>query len=212
MTNPFASFDTGHSGSQGPWLIWSAQTRGFILRTGSDKAPFTGFESGVVLDIHSMKTGWQRSDGTAGVAPEWQWNHSLSHFEPRPGQDWKQGFHIPCAIGAGRTAIWEQAGASAWNGFLDLVPALKQQPLGDVLPLVKLVGVREARFAKGKATIPVLKVASWEPRPAGLTGIRDEGASSPQGGAVDAQTTTNGANGTRSPLPPYSELEDEVPF
>lgn len=210
MTNTFTSFDTGPSGSQGPWLLWAAQIRGFMLRTGSDKVPFTGFESGVVLDIHSMKTGWQRSDGTAGVAPEWRWNQSLSFFEPRPGEDWRQGFHITCAIGDGLTAVWEQAGASAWNGVLGLVPALKQQPAGDVLPRVRLVGVRDAKFAKGKATIPLLEVASWVPRPACLMeGGMATAPLSQSGGAVGQSATNAAARDTAS----YNDaIDDHVPF
>ncbi|WP_037281988.1 hypothetical protein [Rubellimicrobium mesophilum] len=212
MTSTFASFDIGPSSVQGPWLTWSAQTRGFMLRTGSGKEPFAGFESGVVLDIDTMRTGWQRSDGIAGVPPEWQWNQSLSQFEPRPGEDWKQGFHILCGIGDGQTAIWEQAGASAWNGFLGLVPALRQQPAEGVLPLVKLVGTREARFNKGKATIPLFEVAEWVPRPACLVDSGISTAPSLQRAAAVGQTRTNVAAPARNTGPAYADLDDEIPF
>lgn len=168
MTKPFAAFDPGPSGALGPWLIWSAQTRGFTLRVGGDKTPFDGFDRGVVLDVETMKTGWQRGDGTPGVAPEWLWNESLERFAPRPGEEWKQGFHLACALGEGRTAVWEQAGPSAWNGILGLVPALRAQPAEGALPLVRLTGTREKKFAKGKSVIPVLEVVKWVARPACL--------------------------------------------
>jgi hypothetical protein len=58
------------------------------------------------------------------VAPEWLWNESLAHFEPRPGEDWKQGFHVACATGEGRSVIGGQAGPSAWTGFPGPVAAL----------------------------------------------------------------------------------------
>ncbi len=212
MTNPFASFDAGPSGAQGPWLLWSAQTRGFLLRTGSDKVPFDGFSTGVVFDIHGVKTGWQRSEGITGVPPEWQWNEGLSLFGERPGEDWRQRFHIPCAIGDDQTAIWEQAGASAWNGLLGLIPALQQKPEGDVLPRVVLIGVREARFAKGKATIPVLQVASWVPRPAWLGDAGLATTASPQRDAAVGQTRSDAAAPARSTASSYADLDDKIPF
>jgi hypothetical protein len=55
----------------------------------------------MVLDIAKMKTGWQKSEGIAGVAPEWKWNHSVSQMMQSPGEEWKKGFSIPVAIGGG---------------------------------------------------------------------------------------------------------------
>ena len=66
----------------------------------------------------------------AGVAPKWVWNRSVSRFEASPGDDYKKGFQINCAIGGGLTATWEQAGSGAWNAFTALIPAL--QALGPV--------------------------------------------------------------------------------
>jgi hypothetical protein len=169
------SFDTGGGdGSQGPWIAWSARgtldgtipAKSFYLREGSDKQPFGGFsENGVVLDIHAMKTGWQRSEGVAGQAPDWRWNDTIAAFKPAPGDDYKKGFSIPCAIGMGKTATWEQAGAAAWNAFVALVPALQQAPAGDMLPLVKLTGSKLEQYKRGSTVIPVLEVVKWVPRP-----------------------------------------------
>ena len=168
------SFDTGGGGSEGPWIAWSARgtldgtipPKSFYLREGSDKTLFTGFsDNGVVLDIHAMKTGWQRSEGVAGQAPDWRWNDTVAAFKPQPGDDFKKGFSIPCAIGMGNTASWEQAGAAVWNAFVALVPALQQAPAGDVLPLVKLTGAKLEQYKRGSTVIPVLEVVQWVPRP-----------------------------------------------
>jgi hypothetical protein len=123
--------DTGSSGVGGPFLQWSARgtqdgsvaARSFYIRDGSDKKPYDG-SKGMVLDIAKMKTGWQRSEGIAGVAPEWKWNPSVSQMMPSPGEDWKKGFSIPVATGGGATATWEQAGTAAWQALVDLAPQL----------------------------------------------------------------------------------------
>lgn len=169
-------FDTGSSGSEGPWISWSARgtqdgaipPQSFYLRTTDGKLKFDGFTSGVILDVEGMKTGWQRSEGIAGQAPDWRWNASVSRFEASPGEDYKKGFQIKCAIGSGLTATWEQAGAAAWNGFCGLVPALQSKPAGDVLPLVRITGTKAQKFARGSTVEPVLEVVKWVPRPACL--------------------------------------------
>lgn len=172
--NQFANFDTGSSGSEGPWLAWSAKgtmdgavpARSFFIRDEAGKHTFDGFTAGgVVLDIHNMKTGWQRSEGVVGQAPDWKWNPSVSHMMPQPGEDYKKGFSIRCAIGGGKTASWEQAGAATWNAFVALVPQLQQAPQGDMLPLVKLTGTKLQQFKRGSTVEPVLTVEKWVPRP-----------------------------------------------
>lgn len=165
--------DTGNQGSEGPWISWSARgtqdgtipPKSFYLRDESGKALFEGFNTGVVLDIEKMRTGWQRSDGVIGQAPDWKWNQSVSQMQPQPGDDYKKGLSIPCAIGAGKTATWEQAGAAAWNAFVGLVPALQQQPQSDMLPLVRITGTKLQQFKRGSTVEPILEVVKWVPRP-----------------------------------------------
>ena len=36
------------------------------------------FDNGVIFDIDALKTGWGISTGVTGVAPEYQWNPSIS--------------------------------------------------------------------------------------------------------------------------------------
>lgn len=167
------NIDTGNAGSEGPWLQWSARgtqdgavpPKSFYIRDESGKTAFDGFNTGVVLDIEKMKTGWQRSDGVIGQAPDWKWNPSVSQMQAQPSDDYKKGFSIPCAIGGGKSASWEQAGAAAWNAFVGLVPALQQQPQPNMLPLVRITGTKLQQFKRGSTVEPILEVVKWVPRP-----------------------------------------------
>lgn len=162
--NAFATFDAGAT-SQGPWLNWGAQKEKFTLRDSNGTADFFGFQDkGVVLDIDNMQTGWCYTSGLPGQAPQWQMNPSLAQFLPKPGEEYKKGFKVRCAIGGGQTASWDQAGAGAWNAFVALVPALQQQPAGK-LPLVRLTGTKSVKFQRGGTTEPVLEVIQWVDRP-----------------------------------------------
>lgn len=184
--------DVGSNGAAGPFIQWSARgtqdgvvpPKSFYLRDGSDKTVLDSFANGgVVMDLDAMKTGWQKSEGIAGVAPEWKWNPTLSQFMPQPGEDYKRGLSVRCAIGGGRAATWEQAGAGAWNAFVALVPSLQQRP-GDQLPLVRLVGTKAVQFKRGSTVEPVLEVVKWVPRPdclkEGAAAGIDTGATQPE--------------------------------
>lgn len=167
------SIDTGASGSEGPWISWSARgtqdgsipPKSFYLRDGDGaKTVLAQFEKGVILDIHNMKTGWQRSDGIVGQAPEWKWNASIAHMQPQPGDDFKKGFEIRCAISKTDTATWQQAGAAVWGAFTALVPALQDGPAGK-LPVVKMTGTKPVQFKRGSTVEPILEVIKWVDRP-----------------------------------------------
>jgi hypothetical protein len=119
----------------------------------------------MVLDIEKMKTGWQKSEGISGVAPEWKWNPSPAQMLPPPSDDWKKGFSINVAIGGGETATWEQAGTAAWQALTDLAPSLQQQPAPGQLPLVRLANTKAMQFKRGSTISPVLEVVKWVPRP-----------------------------------------------
>ena len=186
--NAFTEFDSGNSGSEGPWINWGAQKEKFTLRDRDGNQDFGGFVNGVVLDVQKMKTGWCYTSGIVGQAPEWRMNPTLAKFQPSPGEDYKKGFKIRCAIGGGKTASWDQAGAGAWNAFLALIPALQQAPEGDVLPLVRMIGTKAVKFTKGSTVEPVLEVVKWVPRPdclkEGFAAGVDTGEPAPQQAAA----------------------------
>lgn len=165
--------DAGAGGGEGPWLAWSAKgtddgavdPRNFYIRDADKKTTFAGFKSGVVLDIANMKTGWQKGEGTKGVAPEWKWNASIGQMASKPGEDYKKGFSIRCAIGGQKVATWEQAAVGSWNAFTALIPAFQAGPGDGSLPLVKMTGHHVEQFAKGSTITPNLEIVKWVPRP-----------------------------------------------
>lgn len=207
--NAFNNFDTGGSGSEGPWLQWSARgtqdgeipAKSFLIRDADGKTKFDGFsQNGVILDIETMQTGWCYSSGAVGEAPDWRMNKSISHFEQQPGDDYKKGFKMRCAIGGGKTASWDQSGAGAWNAFCALVPALQQQPAPNKLPLVKMTGTKAQQFKRGSTVEPVLEVVQWVDRPDCLKeGVQAGIATDPQQTqAAPAQAATEPAS---APVP-----------
>jgi len=167
------SIDTGSSGSEGPWISWSARgtqdgtipAQSFYLRDADgNKTVLAQVKKGIILDIHNMKTGWQRSDGIVGQAPDWKWNQSIAQMMPQPGDDYKKGFEIRCAISKTDAATWQQAGAAVWGAFTALVPALQEGPDGK-LPVVKMTGTKPVQFKRGSTVEPILEVVKWVDRP-----------------------------------------------
>jgi len=166
------TLDTGNDGSAGPYLQWSARgtqdgqvpPQTFYVRDQDGKKPID-ITNGIVLDIEKMKTGWQRSDGVIGQAPEWKWNPSPAQMMQSPGEDYKKGFSIPTATGGGNTATWEQAGAAVWQALTGLAPALSEQPAAGQLPLVRMKEAQHLQFKRGSTVVPILEIVKWVPRP-----------------------------------------------
>ena len=166
------TLDTGSEGASGPFMAWSARgsqdgeinSKTFYVRDGGSKRPIDAAK-GFVMDITSMKTGWQRSEGIAGVAPEWRWNPSPAQMMASPGDDWKKGISVKVAIGGGNVATWEQAGAATWQAIVKLVPSLQAQPGRNMLPLVRMTGTEAMQFKRGSTIAPVLEVVKWVGRP-----------------------------------------------
>ena len=198
--------DTGNSGGGGPFLQWSARgtqdgsvgPKSFYVRDGGEKVTYDATK-GMVLDIEKMKTGWQKSDGIAGVAPEWRWNPAVTQMMMAPGDEWKRGFSIPVAIGGGETATWEQAGTAAWQALVDLAPQLLLQPGAGQLPMVKLTDTKAMQFKRGSTISPVLTIVKWVPRPDCLK----DGASS--GIATEPAPARQAAKPPAAPPPAIDE-------
>ena len=208
------NIDTGSNSSDGPWLAWSARgtqdgsvpARTFFIRESTGKTPTQALDKGVVMDIHGMKTGWQRSDGVVGQAPEWRWNPSVTQMMQSPGEDWKKGFSIRCAIGGGATAAWEQSGAAVWDALVGLAPQLQQAPDGTSLPVVRLKESKLVQFKKGSTVTPILEVIKWVPRPDCLK----EGAVA--GIAIEPAAPVATPAPIAPPAPPAPALADDIEF
>ena len=170
--------DLGSSGeSVNIFLQWSARgtqdgavrAKNFYIREGSVKDEYPEAQTnGFVLDLDSLKTGWQKSEGIAGVAPEWKWNPSVNQMLAKPGDDYKKGFSIKCALGGKKVAMWEQAGAGAWTALAELAPILKEQPAAGQMPLIKMVEAKELKFQKGGTCYPIFEVVKWVDKPDSL--------------------------------------------
>ena len=138
-----------------------------------------------------MKTGWSYTSGAIGSAPEWKLGANPSKLPEKPGDDWKKGFHIRCALSQDQAADWHQAGAGAWTAFTDIAQELSEGSKANPgkLPVVKMDGVKALNFTKGSTNQPVLKIVKWTDRPACLqdgAGGFDTGADDP-GGADDGE-------------------------
>lgn len=167
--------DLGTTGSDvNTFLAWSARgtqdgairAKQFYLRDGAAKDEYsTAQTNGMVLDLDSLKTGWQKSEGIAGVAPEWKWNPSVNQMMPKPGDEWKKGISVKVAIGGGKVAVWEQAGAAIWSALTDLAAKLKSQPAAGQMPLVRMVEAKELKFTKGSTCYPIFEVVKWVDKP-----------------------------------------------
>lgn len=170
------AIDTGSTGGEGPWLVWAARpthcgtvpARTFYVRDKDGNKTPIDMRQGAVLDLDSLKTGWQQSEGMKGVAPKWQFGASPSQLPQQPGEDWKKGFSVRVGLKDGTVVMWEQAGAAAWSCLTDLAPELSQRP-GVQVPVVVMHGVKEHNFTRGSTAQPVLKVAKWIDAPATLS-------------------------------------------
>ena len=161
--------DLGASGSEvNTFLQWSAKgtedgavrAKQFYTRDGGAKVEFEAASTtGFILDLQSLKTGWQRSDGMVGVAPEWKWNPTVNQMMDKPGDDYKKGFSVKCAIGGGKVAMWEQAGAGVWAALTDLAPELSKIPEGKAAKL-KLIDAKNVKYTKGGTCVPIFEVSA----------------------------------------------------
>ena len=166
--------DLGASGSDvNTFLQWSARgtqdgavrAKQFYTRDGAAKDEVEAAQTnGFVIDLDSLKTGWQKSDGMVGVAPEWKWNPTVNQMMTKPGDDYKKGFSVKCAIGDGKVAMWEQAGAGVWAALTDLAPKLSQGTNGQ-MPLIKVVEAKEIKFTKGSTCYPIFEIVKWVDKP-----------------------------------------------
>jgi len=181
------AIDTGDTGgSQGPWISWTSNgsaMKGFqpmkwILRGKDESGNKTeemvpAFEGGCVMDLDSLKLGWER-DGATGISPERRWNPSISQSTPRPDESkkqsgayaWSRALTVRLAIGGGQAATWEQGSFAAYRAFEKLAGQIQSQYPGDgTLPLIKQTGVEQMKLPNGSANIPNLEIVKWVPRP-----------------------------------------------
>ena len=192
------AIDTGaeSGGSKGPWISFKPKGsakhglpyKSWTLRAktdaGSTIEKFAPMESqGVVLDVYakggqlcgSLKLGFSKSDGTAGVAPERRWFQSPLRAEQRPdetkkatgGYVWSNALSVRAAIGDGKVATWEDDGWGVYKGFTGLVKALNPGFSANegLCPLVRVTGYADEGTGQNSTSVPLFEVLRWVPRP-----------------------------------------------
>ncbi len=195
------AIDTGADGggSKGPWISFKPKGsakhglpyKSWTLRdktdTGSTIEKFPAMETpGVVLDMYakggqlcgSLKLGFSKSDGTAGVAPERRWFQSPLRAEPRPdeskkatgGYVWSNALSVRCAIGGGKTATWEDDGWGVYKGFSALTKMLNAGFGANegLCPMVRVIGYADEGSGQNSTSVPLFEIVKWVPRPACL--------------------------------------------
>jgi hypothetical protein len=188
-------FDDGQSGGDGGsggknFVNWHAQqtkdnkikSESFSMRDEDknrvDITPM--FVKGVAFLLSGLKTGWTFSNGTPGVSPQWMWNESPAKFdipEPPPinNQKWKKGFVLPLAIDKDTAGVWQQGGAGAWKGLINLMRAVQDDGGdGEVAVLAMQEEVERISFKMGSTSSPTWKFMKWSKAPACLKEADDE--------------------------------------
>ena len=156
------------------YMSWSARgtqdgdipAKNFFIKTGDGTKQVVNAikkgGKGVIMDIHNMRTGWQRfGDGGS----EWVYNDTLKQWKPKPGDDYKQGLSVSCAIGD-KHVIYRQSGVAVIESLKNLSPQLMcEESAAGKLPVVTMTGTTEMKFKIGSTNVPNLQVTEWVDRP-----------------------------------------------
>lgn len=177
-------------GSQGPWMRWTSEgsarkrlePESWALREKDEygnavETNVPAFKNGCVLDLDSLKLGWERETGPNSM-PERRWSASVAKVDPRPDESkkasgsfaWSQALSVRCAIGGGKAATWEQSGFGAYEAFMRVARQIQAEwpthsQNGTLLPLIVQTGVDHIKLKSGSSAVPVLSVSKWVPRP-----------------------------------------------
>jgi hypothetical protein len=121
----------------------------------------------MLLDIPSLRTGWEYINGMTGVAPQRRWNASITQFEPRPGGDWKRLLSVMVAFDQQHKALWSQSGFASWSAICDAMMLIRADidaklPL---LPVLRCTGHRRIDTRRGPTYVPTFVLVKWTPRP-----------------------------------------------
>ena len=188
MTYDFDDGSSSSSDSQmGPFINWHARetldgalkSRTFSIRDEenerTDVTP--AFKKGVVFDLASLATGWCYSDGSPGVAPEWEWNDTPAKFKPQPAdrgsERFKKGFKIKIALNKDKSVLWSQSGAGAFEGLKSLMASVKKLVGDGDVVVASMSDVEEIKYKKGGTSAPIFTAKKWTERPECLTEISE---------------------------------------
>lgn len=171
-------FDPGDTGSQGPWINWTARgtqdgsvpALSFVIRDEGGPKAFDAMKKGVLFDLNQMRTGWRHSEG--GGRPDWVWNASPARMQAQPDdRKWKKGFQVPVIyknhFGKIATATFEDAAVGSWLGWSKIAQQLSAQSRENPgkLPVIKQNGVEQKKFTNGSTAVPLFEIVKWVDRP-----------------------------------------------
>ena len=171
--------DLGNNGGTGGDLYFGWQQRVTVnvpqekvfVTNKSGGAEKTVFDhnKGFVLDLTSLKTGWQQKETMV-----WQWNQSTSQMMARPGDDWSRGFSVFVGLGKDAdgqplNALWMQSGAGVWDALTHLAPQLAGAPSPTQVPILKVAGVQDRSHNSRTWCYPLLTVTNWIEKPASMS-------------------------------------------
>jgi hypothetical protein len=160
-------FDFG--GSAGPFLRWHprATEAGDIaagqwsLRSpGGERTLIGSITHAFVFDVPSLQTGWERSGGAPGIAPEREWGKSPARLPKRPGPDWSRALSVRIGLTSDSAAWWTQGGAGAWGGLSNIMRIIK--PLygshAPKLPVLRMTGALRTDKGRGATQVPTFEL------------------------------------------------------
>lgn len=138
------------------------QNRWWVATPNGDEK----IEGGFAIDIKNVVFGWLHID--VGVR-DWQAWPSPSEQTPRPNENYKQGFEVPCWISGGREASFSgnsfglgQFIAKLYNQC-EVMPEFEQ---GKV-PVVAITSTTPVVIGKGTSYDVGFSILKWIDKPAG---------------------------------------------
>lgn len=182
-------FDAGStSGATGPFLNWTPKGREdgtvernswYVSRKDEDGNKSIDdvtakVKKGVIFDVESLMTGW----GISGEsAPEFQWNSSISKFQPQPAprmeggklKNWGQAVSASFALSKDEAVLWQQYGPSAFETLKSIMAAVNPHLEKGKLPVVKMTGHERMVFKKGSGGYATFEFVKNVERPDVLT-------------------------------------------
>lgn len=209
--------DTG--GLSGPFLDYKSsgsalhgiKPMGWALREKDEAGNATVTDrtddlvAGVVLDLDTLKFGWEKENPTGGPSREWAPDLNLTKF-PRPDNStkphgktgknvpaWSEVFAIRVGLPNGTAATWSQCSFGTWQAMKAIIAGVQEQYTANAgkLPVVAVTG----HVQDYGSNIPTMPVTRWVDRPAFM-------GDAPQTVSMETQPVAETAKAAEPAAPP----------
>lgn len=133
-------------------------------------------EAGILLDLDTLKFGWEKENPTGGPSREWAADLNLAGF-PRPDNStkphgktgkpvpaWSEVFAIRIGLPDGTAATWCQSTFGTWQAMKHIVDLVQAEYNANApkLPVIAVTG-HQADYG---SNIPTFTIKRWSDRPA----------------------------------------------